>query len=299
MWESLFQWMEHMADLFFDLRLSDLQFFVRLAALGSLTATARELRLPKATASRRLAQLEERVGVSLVKRTTRSLSLTPRGEALLRRAQQLLAVAQEAQLELLSELPAGVVRISVPVPLGRMMAGSVIAGFRRRLPTVELEIRLENDRVDLVGDNVDLAIRGGPLLDSELHARRLTSASLLRYCSAALRDEALSNVPFVAAPGDTALLRRAGLAHGPVVVTVDDRIAIADALTWGRCAGLLPSFLGEPRAADGALVCRDATPVVELPVHAVYHRSQRDDVRLMVLIEEIERNLTTLIETRS
>ncbi len=284
-----------MDDAFLELRLRDLHFFTRLAALGSLTATARDLAIPKATASRRLAQLEQHLGVSVVKRTTRSLSLTPRGEALVSRAREMLALAEATRLELRSELPTGTLRVSVPVPLGRMLAGPVIARFRQRLPSVALEIRLENTRVDLVRDGIDLAIRGGRLADSELISRKLSTASLRRYCSTSYREAPAGEIPLILAPGDAALLRRAGLPHEPAAVVVDDRTAVADALVWGAGIGLLPTFLGEPPRAEGALVCRDESAVAELPIHALYHASQREDLRLQVLIDELEKALRSVI----
>jgi DNA-binding transcriptional LysR family regulator len=280
-----------MPDDFLDLRLRDLHFLVRLSVLGSLTATARELGLPKATASRRLSQIEARVGVPLVKRTTRNLALTTRGEALLPRARELLAVAEAARLELRSELLTGVLRVSVPVPMGRVIAGAVIARFRQRLPSVALEIKLQNHRVDLVRDGIDLAIRGGLLEDSELRSRRLGVATMRRYSSAVYRDAAAANVPLILAPGDAALLRRAGLPHGPAAVLVDDRSAVADALVWGAGMGLLPSFLGDGPESEGALVARDQAAVAELPVHALFHASQREDPRLRVLMDEIAAQL--------
>lgn len=284
-----------MAGDFEDLTLGDLHFFTRLAALGSLTATARELELPKATASRRLARIEEKLGVPVVKRTTRSLALTPRGLALVPRAKELLGVAQATRLELLSDLPTGTVRVSVPVPMGRAIAGAVIARFRARLPSVCLEIKLQNHRVDLVSEGIDLVIRGGPLEDSELLSRRLSTASMRRYCSAAYEDEPTARIPLILAPGDVALLRRAGLPYEPAAVVVDDRGAVADALVWGAGLGLLPSFLAEGPVEAGTLVCRDAGPVAVLPVHALFHASQREDLRLQVLMEEIAAQLAPML----
>ncbi len=165
---------------FDNIRVRDLVFFDRLATLGSITATAKELNVPKATASRWLATLEEHVGQALFKRTTRRVALTEFGAAFSLRAREILVVVEVARLATHSRAPGGALRVSVPVPLGRMLAGPVIAEFRRRLPGVRLEIKLQNDRVDLVRDGFDLAIRGGPLPDSELLARKLSTASMWR-----------------------------------------------------------------------------------------------------------------------
>ncbi len=280
-----------MSDAFLDIRLRDLHFFERLAALRSLTAVAQELRLPKATVSRWLNERERRVGASLARRTTRVLVLTTQGEELARRAHALLGQADAARLALLTDAPTGVLRVSVPVPLGRMLAGPVIARFRRRMPLVRLEIVLQNQRVDLVRDGVDVAIRGGELPDSDLLARRLASATMWLYGSAAFRGAALSEIPLIVAPGDEAMLRRAGLIVSDPSAVIDDRSAVADAITWGGGMGLLPSFLGEPACALGTMARLHDAPIATLPVHAVYHASQRDDVRVRALVDEVEAQL--------
>lgn len=285
-----------MSDDFHDIRLRDLQFFDRLAALGTITAAAEELHLPKATASRWLAKLEERVATSLVKRTTHGVALTDAGEEFATRSRQLLSAAHAAQIAVHSDAPAGLLRVSVPVPMGRMLAGPVIARFRRRLPLVRLEIRLENARVDLIEEGIDLAIRGGALKDSDLLTRKLSDASMWLYVSTRFREEPLGEIPLIASPGDVRLLRRANVDHpAEPAVVVDDRTAVADALVWGAGVGLLPSFLGEAPREEGTLCRYDEEPTVALPVHAIYHASQRDDPRLQVLIEEIEVQLESML----
>lgn len=281
-----------MQDTFDELRLRDLAFFDRLAALGSLGATARELHLPKATASRWLSNLEAHVGQPLVKRTTRSVALTPAGLAFADRVRELLRAAQAVKQGLDAGASAGSLRVSVPVPMGRMLVGPVVAAFRERLPDVRLEVKLEAGPVDLVRDRFDLVLRGGPLPDSGLKARRLATARMGVYASARYRREAPAKIPALLAPGDDALLRRVkGLAGVRVVARIDDRSAIADALTWGAGLGLLPSFLGEPARQRGELVRLLDEPVAVLPIHALYHPTQRGDVRVQALMDEFARQL--------
>jgi DNA-binding transcriptional LysR family regulator len=255
---------------FEDLRLRDFSFFERLATLGSLTATARELRLPKATASRWLAALEERVGEPLVIRTTRSVALTDAGKRFATHAREVLLVTKAAERGVSTGAASGTLRVSVPVPMGRMLAGPIIAAFRRRMPGVRLELKLQADQVDLVRDRFDLVLRGGPLPDSELRARRLSTASMWVYASAQYRGEPPDRIPFIAAPGD-------------------------DALSWGAGFGLLPTFLGEVPRKAGALVRLVKDPIAALPVHAIYHPAQKDDPRLMALIEEFATHLERML----
>ncbi len=105
---------------------------------------------------------------------------------------------------------------------------------------------LQNQRVDLVRDKFDLAIRGGPLPDSDLLARHLGSPPMSLYASAAHRDTALDQLPIIAAPGDEAMLRARRPELAAPMAVVDDRSAVAEALVAGAGAGILPSFLGEP-----------------------------------------------------
>ncbi|MFO0600693.1 MAG: LysR family transcriptional regulator [Myxococcaceae bacterium] len=275
-----------MRDPFDDLRVRDLAFFERLATLGSLGATARELHLPKATASRWLANLEAHVGQSLVKRTTRSVALTPAGLAFVDRVRDVLRSVQAARQGLDQGASGGLLRISVPVPMGRMLVGPVVARFREQFPGVRLEVKLETAAVDLVRDRFDLLLRGGPLSDSGLKARKLSAAKVWVYASARFRKQAPHTIPLLLAPGDEALLRRTkAMAGVQPAVRIDDRSAIADALTWGAGVGLLPTFLGEPGRERGELVRFFDEPVAVLPIHGLYHPSQRNDVRLQALMD--------------
>lgn len=278
---------------FDELRVRDLVFFERLASLGSLGATARELHLPKATASRWLANLEANVGQALVKRTTRSVALTPAGVAFVDRVRDVLRSVQTARQGLELGASGGLLRVSVPVPMGRMLVGPVIARFRERFPGVRLEVKLGAAQVDLVRDRFDLVLRGGPLEDSQLKVRRLSTARVWVYASARYRHHAPHTIPLLLAPGDEALLRRGKhrLGHVEAAVRLDDRSAIADALVWGAGIGLLPSFLGEPGRERGELVRFYDEPMAQVPIHALYHPSQRGDVRLSALMDEFAAQL--------
>lgn len=279
-------------ETFDDLRLRELKFFERLASLGSLGAVARELHLPKATASRWLTTLEERAGQSLVKRTTRSVSLTPAGLAFAERVRDVLRATEGARQSLHAGASGGRLRVSVPVPMGRLLVGPVIAKFREHMPGVKLEVKLQGEQVDLVRDGFDLVLRGGPLPDSGLKVRKLSAATVWVYASARFKGDEPRRVPFLAAPGDEALVRRVkALAGLEPSVRVDDRSAIADALVWGAGLGLLPTFLGEPARANGDLVRLFSEPVASIPIHALYHPHQRDDARLVALLDAFAEQL--------
>ena len=276
-----------MLDAFDDIRARDLLLFERVAALGSITGAARELGLAKPTASRWLADLETKVGQPLVRRTTRHVALTERGEAFLERTRDILAAYAAARLVAYANAPAGTIRVSVPIPLGRLLAGEVIAKFRKDLPGVRLEVRLQNERVDLVRDNFDLLIRGGPLPNSDLIARRLANVPMWLYASKSLQDTPPAQLNIIAAPGDAALLKRTHPELQSPAVLVDDRAALAEALAAGAGAGALPAFLGEPHRATGHLIRVDPRPLSTTAIHAIYLPAQRDDLRLRVLIDQL------------
>jgi len=282
---------------FDQIRVRDLVFFDRLAALGSISGTARELGVPKPTASRWLAVLEARVGQTLVRRTTRHVALTEQGEAFHARIREVLAALRQAQAAAQSTQPTGTVRVSVPVPLGRLVGGAVIAEFHRKLPRVKLEVALQNRRIDLVRDGFDLAIRGGALPDSDLIARRLATVPMWLYAGVEHAGRPLSELSVVGAPGDEQLLRRSQPGLQSPIVLVDDRSAVAEAIVRGAGAGALPAFLGEPARRRAELIRLEDTPLTTMQVHAVYSPSQRSDVRLQVLIAAIEREMDLTLDS--
>ncbi|MCA9688015.1 MAG: LysR family transcriptional regulator [Myxococcales bacterium] len=150
-----------------------LQDFVVIVDLGSISAAARALALPRATLSRRLSGLEEALGVRLVHRSTRRLVLTPAGEELYRRARRVVADtdAAWAAVRQRDDTPRGPVRVSVPgdTPALRELFVSFAADY----PEVRLEVSVSSRHVDLIAEGIDVALRMGPVADPSLLARRL------------------------------------------------------------------------------------------------------------------------------
>lgn len=284
-----------MLDEFDDIRLRELLLFERVLALGSLTAAAEELGVPKPTASRWLAGLEQRVGIPLMHRVGRQLTATEHGHAFRQHLEPVLLGLRTLRAAGRGDRPGGTLRVSVPVPFGRLLGGAVIARFHALMPGVRLEVLLQNQRVDLLKNRVDLAIRGGRLPDSALVARLLAEVPLWLYRSASLAEQTASQVPLIAAPGDENLLSVRHSDLLPAGVVVDDRSAVRDALRAGAGQGVLPAFLGEPFRREGHLVRPEATPLSTMRVHAVFLPEQRKDPRLRALIELIQSELGTLL----
>ena len=156
---------------------SELEFFVLVARHGSLSAAARALDITPPAASKRLAQLEQRLGVQLVQRTTRSISLTSEGETYLRHATRILAEIRdmEDEVSLGRSVPRGLLRVNATLGFGRTTIAPLISQFARRYPEVEVQVEVTDRPVDLVESGFDLAIRFGTLPDRRLSARRIMS----------------------------------------------------------------------------------------------------------------------------
>lgn len=150
-----------------NLEPNDLLLFARVAESGSFSRGAERLDLPKSTVSRRIAALEGQLGERLFTRSTRRLALTDFGRSLVdharRVAEEVEAVAQLAQQR--QAEPAGQLRVSMPADLAGLLLAPTIAAFSARYPKVRLDLDLSARRVDLVGENFDLAVRIGALPD--------------------------------------------------------------------------------------------------------------------------------------
>lgn len=156
---------------------NDLLLFSRIVEAGSFSRAAERLGVPKSTLSRRLAVLEAQLGERLLLRTTRKLSLTDLGAGVLEHAQQVaneveaaLSLAQHRQAR-----PSGKLRVSMPGDFASVVLPTMLARFIAEHPSISLELDLSPRRVDLIAENIDLAIRMGKLSDdATLAARRLT-----------------------------------------------------------------------------------------------------------------------------
>ena len=155
--------------------LNELRTFERILNLGSLSAAARDLGVSVAVASKRLANLERRTGVRLIQRTTRSLSATEQGLALLGHAERILEErdAAEARLSSCAHEVRGTLRISSPVSLGQRHVAPAAAELARLHPQLEIELTLDDRLIDIVEERIDVAVRIGQPRDSSAIIRKL------------------------------------------------------------------------------------------------------------------------------
>ena len=173
-------------------RIDDMNLFLRVIELGSISAAARSLDLPVAVASQRLKRLEKQFGVRLLHRTTRKLRLTDEGSALAERARPLIE-EMDSLVATLRGTPGeveGSLRVTIPASFGRQYISPLLPEFLARHPRVKMHLHLADQLIDLVGEAFDLAVRIGALRDSTLVARRLAvnqrvlcaSPTYLRRC---------------------------------------------------------------------------------------------------------------------
>jgi LysR family transcriptional regulator, transcriptional activator for dmlA len=152
---------------------SDLQFFATLAVAGSLSAAARELKLTTAAVSKRLSQMEARLGLPLINRTTRRMSLNPEGETLLEHARRILGEMEDLE-NLLGKSQAsasGLLRVNATLGFGRIHVCPLIARFVKKHPRVEVRLQLSADPPSLAEDAFDVCVRFGPPPDTRVIAR--------------------------------------------------------------------------------------------------------------------------------
>jgi len=167
------------------MNLNEIAIFVKIVETGSFIGASLALGMPKSTVSSKLSSLEKRLGVTLIRRTTRKLHVTEAGKTYydqcLKAIDQIMAA--EEQVTESQAFPRGLLRITAPVELGEVILPSIICEFSRKYPKVDLELILTDKTVDLVAEGIDIGIRAGELKDSSLIAKKLGSVYFATFAS--------------------------------------------------------------------------------------------------------------------
>ncbi|MFK4751561.1 MULTISPECIES: LysR family transcriptional regulator [Oceanospirillaceae] len=165
--------------------LNEMAIFVHVVDAGSFTGAAKNLGLPKSTVSRKITQLEERLGVRLIQRTTRSLRLTDTGNAYYGHCSRILSEIEEANIAVtqMQTTPTGTLRITAPVLFGSTVLSSLVAEFMDQHPQLTIDLVLSDQLLDLVQEGIDVAFRIGQLEDSSLIGRYLGDVGVLLCAS--------------------------------------------------------------------------------------------------------------------
>jgi DNA-binding transcriptional LysR family regulator len=253
--------------------LNDLYYFAKVVEAGGFAAAGRLLGIPKSRLSRRIAELEERLGARLLQRTTRQLNLTAVGERYLRHCQAMLLeaeMADEAVASMSSE-PRGRLRVSCPVGLAHEILPEIISDFLQKFPQVQLEVMLLNRRVDLVNEGIDVALRVRELGDEDplLVTRRLRQAQMLLVATPAFlhgrrisHPDDLKNLPVLGALEPDRLMHirmldQQGKRHELALearLGIDDFIVRKASTLAGLGFTMLPMLYCEQELQDGSLV---------------------------------------------
>jgi DNA-binding transcriptional LysR family regulator len=257
--------------------LDALALFVRIVEHGSLSGAGRALGIPKATLSRRLSELEHSLRTALLRRSTRAQSLTAAGRALYHRVAPLIVEAERAasEVKVASDEPAGLVRVSAAVAFGPLVLMPILAGFLRAFPKVKVELSLSDDLVRVVDAGFDVAIRMGPVAESDLVSRKLARferkiVASPKYVASHGRPETIADLDrHVALVGDPRHdTWRFETKDGPRDVRVRWRLSaggmlgLVEAARLGIGIALLPGYIADPLIAKNELVAFDlgATP---------------------------------------
>ncbi|MBT8084293.1 MAG: LysR family transcriptional regulator [Woeseia sp.] len=244
---------------------ASLHLFLRIADLGSVSAAARDLSLSPASASARLAKLEEIIGFRLFNRTTRAVSLTTDGAEFLPYAQQVLETLQTGIGAVSGQGAAaqGLLRMTMPGSFGRMHIVPALAEFQARHPLVSLDLRLSDEVLDVVEGAYDLIIRNAPLADSTLVARKLASDQRLLVASAdyierrgapTTPDELSEHRCIVLADHNKWKFKTARIVSVPRSIVVNDGEAMRTLIESGMGIGIQSLWIASEHLKSGRLV---------------------------------------------
>ncbi|MGF6371810.1 DNA-binding transcriptional LysR family regulator [Paraburkholderia sp. RAU6.4a] len=166
-------------------RFEEMRVFVRIAERQSFTRAADDLQIPRATVTNLMKRLEQRLGARLLERTTRTVRLTPDGEAHYQRCVRLIADMEEAEGAFSNLAPKGLLRVNVQGTLARHFVVPALPAFLARFPDIELMIGEDDRLVDLVREGIDCVLRAGVLQDSSMVGRRVAQLQQVTVASPA------------------------------------------------------------------------------------------------------------------
>jgi DNA-binding transcriptional LysR family regulator len=286
-----------------------MQTFARVARLGSFTGAARELRISNTAISRRVSDLEGHLGVQLLERNTRRLSLTEVGAGYLERCERLLDDLDELE----SATPQrqgsvrGTLRVTAGVDFGRNPVAGLIAEFQAANPETRIDLHLGDHFVDLVREGFDVAVRMGDLNDSSLIARRLGASRLVPVASPGYLEthsgpdhprDLTSHACVLDSNGGPRWLFRG--AEGPVSFAPNPRFAVnspsvtRDLVLAGQGISVIPNFaVADDLRAGRLVVVLPGYTMGEIPLHAVFPPGRRLSARVRAFVDFLAERLPT------
>jgi LysR family transcriptional regulator for bpeEF and oprC len=289
--------------------LNALTVFARVAQLGTFTAAAKTLSMPKATVSTMVSALEKRLGTQLLERTTRRVALTEAGRILLVSCERILSEVDNASaaIEALASAPRGLLRVSAPVALSRGILAPLLVSFGARYPDVMIKLDVNTRPTDLLDSGYDIALLTGPPPAGSGQVHQITMFVTRLYASAAyVRAHGLPSHPsqlaehaLVGRTDDRARLhwelrrqgKRVAVEQQPTF-SVSDTDTRAAMIGRGLGIGWLPMFLAEEGLASGALVpCLADWDPIHIALNALLPTARTRSPKAMALIDHLQSQL--------
>nr|WP_064495394.1 LysR family transcriptional regulator [Pseudomonas chengduensis] len=288
-------------------RFDAMQAFARVVETGSFTKAAATLHMSKTSVTQLVQQLEARLRVRLLNRTTRKVNVTADGAAYYERVVRLLADVDDAETSLSSAsmAPRGRLRVDVPSPFARMLLIPALPAFYARYPEIQLTMGVSDRLIDIIGENVDCVVRGGEITDQSLIARHVGDLQLGIYATPGYLQRAGTPMhprELEAAGHHTVgfLWSRTGKAlpyamqrgeerieaHGRPLLTVDDGNAYLAAGLAGLGMLWLPHYMAKPHLASGELVrLFEDWQMTPMPMYLAFPPNRHVSAKLRVFID--------------
>lgn len=290
-------------------RFDAMRAFARVVEAGSFTKAAQTLHMSKTTVTQLIQQLESRLRVRLLHRTTRKLGVTPDGAVYYERVIRLLADMEDAENSLSSAAmtPRGRLRVDVPSPLARLILVPALPAFHARYPDIQIDMGVSDREVDLIGDNVDCVLRGGQITDQSLIARHVgdlqigvyVAPSYVERLGAPAHPRELQNtdhciVGFLSSR--TSKINPLVLCSenerieitGNYVLAVDDGNAYLEAGLVGLGVIALPNYMAAAHQAVGALIpLFTQWRISPMPLYLAFPPNRHVNAKLRVFIDWI------------
>lgn len=277
--------------------------FVAVVENGGFSAAARKLGISKSAVSKRINLLEDHLGVRLLHRTTRKLSLTEAGERYLEHAAEALAAANQAEdaVTQLQGEPQGQLRINAPMSFGRLHVAPLIPKFLKRYPRLQIDLVMDDRKVDLVAEGFDLSIRGGILPDSTLIARKLAPIHQVLCASPEyIERHGLPGKPEELTGHNCVLFSLSSDANKWTLIDADgsqsvlvsgsyqvnNSEALLEALRAGVGIGRLPTFVAGPDLKTGRLVkLFESWRIPDFAMYAVFPEREYLPAKVRVFLD--------------
>lgn len=287
-------------------KLDAMRVFVRVVETGSFTRAAQSMHMSRTSVTQLVQQLEARLRLKLLNRTTRKVNVTADGAAYYERIVPVLATLDEIETSLpgAAALPRGQLRVDVPSPLASMLLVPALPQFSARYPDIQLDMGASDRMADVIGDKVDCVIRGGEVRDQSLVARHIGDLQLAVYAAPGYLARAGTpshpqqlqeaqhrivrfrwgrdgSFPAVMQQGGTRVT-----VEGQHILSIDDGNAYLAAGLAGLGVLWLPDYMARPHVAAGALLpLFEAWQMAPMPLYLAYPPNRHVSKKLRVFID--------------